>query len=494
MHAPAAGAGYDTRPVAAQRVSIQGVVGLNRSRGARAQGEGPGAAGPVARKRKGAGWHKRLLLTVGAVGVTGVLVTATSFALFTSQSSAQTDAFAAGTVILTSGSSACSFTNMEAGDSHSCTYTVTYTGSLAAWITLGISSTSTAQAASQAQGSATLEGGQALLDPAQPNGLQVTISDNQGTKPQYFTLGTQKCSNIGTGSNLSDPGYQDSCASTATPTLILGQGPDSIQHCNRDNSCITVGGNGAVTKGWTDTFTVTGSLPLTSGNIYQGGNAEINLVANAFQASNNSDVAPSKVTIVSNSTWSTSLSLNTGSVTPLVMMSNTPLGNAEQVCLDPNAPYPVCPSGYVDYHFSGGAGNWSAPLNEIPGARWIWAPGITGSSSTTPRTYYFSKTIYLPAPVIEGDVTLYAAADNSAQVYVNGVLVATVGSQNNDNSSSFNEIHPLSIPGSDFTPGNNTITVEGYNFPIQAGTYQGNPAGVVFGGTLYLASMQLPPP
>jgi hypothetical protein len=381
---------------------------------------------------------------------------------------------------------------MEAGDSHSCTYTVTYTGSLAAWITLGLSSTSTAAVAYQAPGSATLEGGQALLDPAEPNGLQVTISDNQGTKPQYFTLGQQNCSNIGTGSSLSDPGYQDSCTSTSTPTLILGQGTDSIQNCQTDNSCITVGGNGAVTKGWTDTFTVTGSLPLTSGNIYQGGNAKITLVANAVQASNNSNVVPSKVTIVSNSTWST------GTVAPSVsdghVLLGTSLGSAAQVCLDSNAPYPVCPSGYVDYNFNGGSGNWSAPLTAIPGARWIWAHGVTPSSSTSTRTYYFSKTIYLPAPVIKGDVTLYAAADNYAAVFVNGVAVpnATVGSTSNDNSSSFNEIHDLSIPGSDFHTGNNTITVEGYNYPINGGTYQYNPAGVVFGGTLYLAPTTTP--
>ena len=413
----------------------------------------------------------------------GILVTATSFALFTSQSSAQTDSFAAGTVILTSGSSNCTFSNMEAGDSRSCTYRVTYTGSLDAWITLGVASTSTAEAAYYpVTGTTTLEGGQSLLNAVPGNhGLQVTISDNQGagTAPQAFTLGKMSCANVGTaGTSLGQKGYQDQCTTTATPEVVVGQGQDATTGCTKTNACVTVGGDGSVSRGWTDTFTVTGTLPLSAGNRYQGATAKISLVANAQQASNNSDVQPSKILIASNNTWSGAQVLASGVI---------PQGNAVEVCLNPNTPYP-CPPGAVDFNYTYAQGNWAAPLSNIPGARWIWANVTPTTSTSMDRTVQLSKEIYIPAPVVSGTVYLYTAADNYSTVWLNGQQVGTVGSMAAPGvSSAYNSLTTLQIPGTAFKTGVNTIMVQATNLPDNGGgTYNGNPAGIVLGGTLYL--------
>ena len=446
------------------------------------EGSPPGTAGRGADRRPGRRWRNRLLLAVGAVGTMGVLVTATSFALFTSQSSAQTDSFAAGTVILTSGSSNCTFSNLEAGDSRSCTYQVTYTGSLDAWITLGVTSTSTAEAAYYpVAGTATLEGGQSLLNAVPGNhGLQVTISDNQGTgtAPEAFPLGKMTCANVGTpGTSLGQKGYQDQCTTTATPEVVVGQGKDATTGCMNTNSCVTVGGDGSVSRGWTDTFTVTGTLPLSAGNKYQGSTATISLVANAQQASNNSDVQPSKILIASNNTWSGAQVLASGVI---------PQGNAVEVCLNPNTPYP-CPPGAVDFNYTYAQGNWAAPLSNIPGARWIWANVTPTTPTSTDRTVQLSKEVYVPAPVVSGNVYLYTAADNYSTVWVNGTQVGTVGSATGEGvSSAYNGITTVQIPGTDFKTGVNTIMVQATNLPDGGGNYNGNPAGIVLGGTLYL--------
>jgi hypothetical protein len=421
--------------------------------------------------------------------VVGALVTATSFALFTSQSAAQTDSFTAGTVIVTSGSPSCTFSNMEAGDTESCQYKVSYTGSLNAWITLGISATSTAEAAYYpVQGTETLEGGQALLNNVGSNGLKLTITGQQDgmptPTPTSYPLGSLMCNNIGSGSSLGQPGYQDQCTSVPTHQEVLGVGKYATTDCA--NTCTTVGGNGSVKKGWTDTFTITGHLPLTAGNKYQGSTAKVKLVANAVQASNYTS-GPQTLTIASNSSWT---AYGPGNGSP-----GASLGNAQEVCLSPTVPY-SCPTGALDYNFASASGAWSAPLGNIPGAFWIWAP--LGSNSVANQTGRYTpvgtdSSVYLQdqfnvsAPVLSGNVTLYAAADNYASVWVNGKHVGTVGSTTGEGTSaSYDTLTPITIPASDFTVGNNTIIVHAVNDPNGYGNYQGDPAGIVVGGTLYL--------
>ena len=459
------------------------MVNLNRSRGATPDGNAPGAGhagkGPWGR------WRNRLLLTVGAVGVVGALVTATSFALFTSQSSAQTDAFAAGTVIVTSGSPSCTFSNMEAGDSESCQYKVSYTGSLNAWISLEMSATSTAEAAYYpVAGTATLEGGQALLNNVGTNGLHLSITGVQrGTSTSTsYPLGTLTCNNVGTaGTSLGQPGYQDKCTAPTQYPTITGQGPYATLHCATTNSCTTVGGNGSVKQGWTDTFTITGTLPLSAGNKYQGSMAKVTLVANAVQASNYG--GPQSLVIASNNTW---LAVpHTGITT-----TYTSAQPAQEVCLSSTVPY-NCPTGALDYNMPGANPSyWSAPLGQIPTARWIWSPLPNGASTpvTTNSSVYLQDTFTVGAPVLSGSVTLYTAADNYASVYVNGQHVGTVGSTvGAGTETSFDTLTPITIPASDFHQGTNTIIVHAVNDPNGHSTYQGDPAGIVLGGTLHLA-------
>lgn len=247
---------------------------------------------------------RRLALAVAALGATGALVGAASFALFTSQATAQTDTFSAGTVILgqTTALPACTFTDggtsggsdssgvtftsnpMEPGDTGTCTYSLSYTGSLNAWVELGVSATSTSLAAYTPTGSVTQIGGEALLnDGHDANGMAVTITSagKDGATGGAFsqsgiTYGSLTCTNTGTeGAN----GSAETC-NTATPNETL-----------LTDGATTTTTNSAPANSWsmntTDTITLTGSLPLTAGNGYQGSSATLTLTARAVQASNN---------------------------------------------------------------------------------------------------------------------------------------------------------------------------------------------------------------
>jgi predicted ribosomally synthesized peptide with SipW-like signal peptide len=78
---------------------------------------------------------KKIALSLLAVGLVAVLVSAASFALFTAQAVNNNNTFSAGTVTL-GAVAGCSNTinNIAPGDSGNFNCTVTYTGSLAAWI------------------------------------------------------------------------------------------------------------------------------------------------------------------------------------------------------------------------------------------------------------------------------------------------------------------------------------------------------------------------
>ena len=98
---------------------------------------------------------RRLGLTALAVGTAGAVLAATSFALFTSGASSQTDAFASGTVVIGTISTPldCTIQNIEPGDSGTCTYKLTYSGSLNAWVGLSILASAVATAAYTPHGS-----------------------------------------------------------------------------------------------------------------------------------------------------------------------------------------------------------------------------------------------------------------------------------------------------------------------------------------------------
>src|SRR5262245_19353832 len=81
---------------------------------------------------------------------------------------------------------------------------------------------------------------------------------------------------------------------------------------------------------------------------------------------------------------------------------------------------------------------WGADLASIPGAAWIWGPGVTGSSGSADLAeLWFARTITLGGAPLSG--TLAISADDSAQVWVNGSAVGSVGSVDDARLSSLSQ-------------------------------------------------------
>jgi hypothetical protein len=180
-----------------------------------------------------------------------------------------------------------------------------------------------------------------------------------------------------------------------------------------------------------------------------------------------------------------------------VFQEGNNIGFAQAVCLNSTSPNP-CPSGATQFGFP--APGWPSLLSAIPGAEWIWAPGVTGTSPTGVELsmYTFSKTLSIPGTPTGG--TLLVSADDFAAVLVNGTQAASVGSI---------VVTPPSVTAQsllaqfDITPylhsGANTIEVVGQNGPGFFGTcsnctYAQNPAGVAFGGVIQFTPSAVPEP
>jgi hypothetical protein len=156
---------------------------------------------------------------------------------------------------------------------------------------------------------------------------------------------------------------------------------------------------------------------------------------------------------------------------------------SQNVCLNASSPNP-CPAGATLYGYP--FGGWGANLSSIPGATWIWSAGITGSTAPAfPASFTFSKTITIQGLPTGGSISI--AADDFAAVFVNGLLVGTIGSTTDGTlaGAASSSLHTFDI-GAFLVPGANLITVQGANgnFGCGSGPYNCNPAGVVFGGTI----------
>jgi hypothetical protein len=182
---------------------------------------------------------------------------------------------------------------------------------------------------------------------------------------------------------------------------------------------------------------------------------------------------------VSNTTWTVSaISNKTG--LPIF------LGTAEAVCLNAVAP-PNCPTDAVLY---GDLDGWFADLSSIPGAIWIWAPGIKGSTSSADlQTFWFSKVITLPREPSTGSISI--AVDDYAEIMVNGQLVAAYGSVTQLGAAvhAHNSLRKFSVKN--LHKGDNQIVIRAQNGPASFTNscnpcnYAGNPAGVVFSVNIF---------
>jgi len=162
------------------------------------------------------------------------------------------------------------------------------------------------------------------------------------------------------------------------------------------------------------------------------------------------------------------------------------VGLAQAVCLNAFSPS-TCPSGATLYDYPFAA--WGVNLSDVPGAVFIWAPGISGA--TTPAdlaVFFFQKTFQMDCRPSAGIISV--AGDNFTEVRVNGAVVGSAGSMTDPDASAAGF---AALKTFDISPylaaGANAVTIRGANGPASwAGcadvcAYAENPAGVVVGGS-----------
>jgi hypothetical protein len=189
----------------------------------------------------------------------------------------------------------------------------------------------------------------------------------------------------------------------------------------------------------------------------------LRLVVSIFVVALPAVVKAVPVNIVSDKTWTVSDS------------KGNYLSNAQNVCLNATAPS-NCPAGAASYGYP--LLGWTVNLSSMPGATWIWAPSITGAtSSAADAEFTFQKEFYLCGAPSSGIISL--SADDSAEVFLNGASVAS--------STTHSALSTFPVPASKLAQGLNIIQVKVKNGPnppgCGSGLYRCNPAGVVMGAS-----------
>jgi hypothetical protein len=174
--------------------------------------------------------------------------------------------------------------------------------------------------------------------------------------------------------------------------------------------------------------------------------------------------------------------------------SGTSLGAAQYVVL--NSQYPtVQPPNATNYGVVTPSPVWTADISSIPGAYWIWAPGITGATPNASLAQYsFSQQFFLAGAPETGALSI--AADDYASVFVNGTQVGSIGSISDINAAFESQSALTTFNLAPYlTSGLNTILVDAQNGPA---SFAGGPlnepdsvneAGVVFGGSITSAAV-----
>ncbi len=162
------------------------------------------------------------------------------------------------------------------------------------------------------------------------------------------------------------------------------------------------------------------------------------------------------------------------------------LGPAQEVCANSSIP-DNCPLDAVNYN-ARATGGWTTFQNQ-PDVHWIWLGNVQATQLADSVVAGFTKTFTLGAGAL-GQIAV--GADDSADVYINQVLVGSIGSTSNEaaaeaaqNSGAVFDISAA------LRAGENTITIVAQNGPGSfAGncpggcTYTQNTAGVAFAGTI----------
>lgn len=169
--------------------------------------------------------------------------------------------------------------------------------------------------------------------------------------------------------------------------------------------------------------------------------------------------------------------------------NRTFVGFAQRVCANSTSPV-NCPSDAMIFGYPAPWG-WSANLATLPGATWIWAPGITPVTAPAGLAEFsFSKAFLLARRPALASISI--AVDDSATVLVNGVSVGAVGSVTNEYEARQAQSALATFDITSFlVVGTNIITIQVQNGsfggchpslnPVNC-SYEANPAGAVFGG------------
>jgi len=164
------------------------------------------------------------------------------------------------------------------------------------------------------------------------------------------------------------------------------------------------------------------------------------------------------------------------------------LGPSEEVCLISPPEEDRCTNGGVPYGFP--YGGWYVDSSAYPRAHFMWGPHINGTTyPASLAVMAFTRSFYLPGSPVSGSIQI--AADDFAEVRVNGISAGTIGSITDiylaGDAQSY--LHPFDITAY-LHSGMNTITVVGQNGPASYPgcpdecKYAQNPAMVIFTGTL----------
>jgi hypothetical protein len=207
---------------------------------------------------------KRVVVGAGVFSTLGAVVTlvaGVTFGFFSATMPGQDSTFAAGTVSLDqSAPVACNVARIQPGDSGTCTFYATYNGTVLGGAYLGVDlAVTNPVAATPVQAYApgnvgttpTAAGG--LYD-GTPNGLQVTITDNQTPIVKYMNAT-----------------LWNNTSATGTAPLV--------------NDLLV--NNTPITGTTPITFTIAWSLPSSANNAYDDAGSTITMLVHAVQASHN---------------------------------------------------------------------------------------------------------------------------------------------------------------------------------------------------------------